>query len=113
LEQKHFLSGRGELGVLLDRGGVPVRGDHFTVCNSGEGPELTAPTGAGYRMVADLADPDAGIWAIDAGSESGHPGSPHYDDQLAEWLTGRQHYLRLKREGKSNPETTLTLTPGA
>lgn len=112
LEQKHFLSGRGELGTLLDRGGVAVRGDSVTVCNSGQGPDFTAPTGAGYRLIADLADPQAGLWAIDAGSASGHPGSPHYDDQLPDWLTARYHYVPLKSDGApGNPDTTLTLTP--
>jgi penicillin amidase len=99
LEQKHFLSGRGDLGLLLDRGGVSVRGDFLTVCNTGQSPEFTAPSGAGYRLVVDLADPHAGLWAIDAGSESGHPGSPHYDDQLPEWRAARYHYVALKREG--------------
>jgi penicillin amidase len=99
LQQKHVLSGRGDLGQLLDRGGVPVRGDYVTVCNTGLGPDYSAPTGAGYRMIADLSDPNGGLWAIDAGSESGHPGSPHYDDQLDDWQSARYHYLPLKREG--------------
>ena len=99
LQQKHILSGRGDLGQLLDRGGAPVRGDYVTVCNTGLAPDYSAPSGAGYRMIADLSDPHGGLWAIDAGSESGHPGSPHYDDQLNEWITARYHYLPLKREG--------------
>ena len=36
-------------------------------------PDFSASTGAGYRLIADLADPQAGLWAVDAGSESGHP----------------------------------------
>ena len=113
LQQKHFLSGRGELGALLDRGGVPVRGDFITVCNTGQAPDFTAPSGAGYRLIADLADPRAGLWAIDAGSESGHPGSPHYDDQLSEWQTARYHYVALKTDGlPHDDEHALTLVPG-
>ncbi len=99
LQQKHVLSGRGDLGALLDRGSVPVRGDYVTVCNTGLAPDYSAPTGAGYRMIADLSDAKGGLWAIDAGSESGHPGSPHYDDQLDDWISGRYHYLSLNREG--------------
>jgi penicillin amidase len=99
LQQKHVLSERGELGQLLDRGGVPVRGDYVTVCNTGLALDYSAPTGAGYRLIADLSDPQGGLWAVDAGSESGHPGSPHYDDQLGDWLAARYHYLPLKREG--------------
>jgi penicillin amidase len=95
LQQKHPLSDRGDLGLLLDRGGLPVRGDMQTVCNSGQGADFSAPTGAGYRMIADLADPQGTLWAIDAGSESGVPGSPHYDDQLTAWVRGEYHPVRL------------------
>jgi penicillin amidase len=98
LQQKHILSTRGDLGQLLDIGGLPVRGDYVTVCNTGLAPDYSAPTGAGYRLIADLSDPHGGLWAIDAGSESGHPGSPHYDDQITDWLTARYHYIPLKRD---------------
>jgi penicillin amidase len=109
LEQKHVLSGRGDLGQLLDRGGVPVRGDYVTVCNTGLGSGFSAPTGAGYRMIADLADPNAGLLSIDAGSQSGHPGSPHYDDQLADWLAGRYFELSLCNRDLNGP--VLSLNP--
>jgi penicillin amidase len=114
LQQNHVLSGRGDLGQLLDRGKVPVRGDYVTVCNTGLGPDYSASTGAGYRLIADLADPHAGLWAVDAGSESGHPGSPHYDDQLSDWIAARYHYLPLERS-KLNAIAgpTLTLNPRA
>lgn len=112
LRQPHFLSGRGELGLLLDRMGTPVRGDYLTVCNTGQAVDFSAPTGAGYRLIVDLADPHAGLWAIDAGSESGHPGSPHYDDQLPEWLTVRYHHITLNRSGPPvHAEATLTISP--
>lgn len=113
LQQQHTLSGRGDLGQLLDRGGAPVRGDYMTVCNTGQGVDFSAPTGAGYRLIVDLADPHAGLWAVDAGSESGHPGSPHYDDQLPEWLTARYHSISLKSDAPPrHPEATLTLSKG-
>lgn len=112
MEQKHFLTGRGELGQLLDRGGMPVRGDTVSVCNTGLGMGFDAPGGAGYRLIADLADPRAGLWAIDAGSESGHPGSPHYDDQLPDWLIGRYHYIPLRRDESQLPsQQTFLLEP--
>ncbi|MFN0051100.1 MAG: penicillin acylase family protein [Planctomycetales bacterium] len=114
LQQKHFLSGRGDLGQLLDRGGVPVRGDFLTVCNTGQAADFSAPTGAGYRLIADLADPQAGLWAVDAGSESGHPGSPHYDDQLSDWLTARYHFIPLTPSAEERAANQiLTLIPQA
>ncbi|MCY2966813.1 MAG: penicillin acylase family protein, partial [Planctomycetota bacterium] len=109
LQQKHLLTDRGDLGSLLDRGGVPVRGDMQTVCNSGQAADYSAPSGAGYRMIADLSDPQATLWAVDAGSESGCPGSPHYDDQLPAWQRGEYHALRL--QGDVGPCVTQTLRP--
>jgi penicillin G amidase len=41
-----------------------------------------------WRMVADLADPGASRWQAFTG-QSGHPGSPHYDDLTADWTEGR------------------------
>jgi penicillin amidase len=112
LQQKHYLSTRGDLAQLLDLGGMPVRGDHITVCNTGLAPDYSAPTGAGCRLIADLSDPHGGLWAVDAGSESGQPGSPHYNDQIIDWLTARYHYVPLKPELlTTSPETELTLKP--
>jgi len=116
LQQKHPLSDRGDLGQLLDRGGVPVRGDMQTVCNSGQAADFSAPTGAGYRMIADLADPQGTLWAIDAGSESGVPGSRHYDDQLSAWVRGEYHPLRLfptPQQVRHWPVQTLLSTASA
>jgi penicillin G amidase len=94
---RHFLSGRGELGALLDRGGDPVHGSGVTVCNTGYDPNYMAAMGANYRLIADLAADPPGLHAVDAAGESGEPGSPHYGDQLSEWLAGRHHFIALDR----------------
>ena len=41
-----------------------------------------------WRMVADPAEPERSRWQLFTG-QSGHPGSPHYDDLQAAWLDGR------------------------
>jgi penicillin G amidase len=92
---KHVLSNRGELGQLLDHGGGPIGGDMTTVCNTGSDPNWLATTGAGYRLIADLATKN--LLAVDAQSQSGNPGSPHYSDQLASWSAGEYHVLPLER----------------
>jgi penicillin amidase len=108
----HVLSGRGELGGLLDRGGLPVKGNGTTVCNTGYDPNYLAPMGANYRLIADLAATPPGLWAVDAQGQSGHPGSPHYGDQLAEWITARYHFLPLDRaEVAKSARDTLRLEP--
>ncbi len=95
---RHVLSGRGDLSALLDRGGDAVRGSGVTVCNTGYDPNYMASIGANYRLIADLATSPAGLWAVDAAGTSGDPGSPHYCDQLPEWMAGRHHFIPLGHE---------------
>jgi penicillin amidase len=109
LVQKHFLSGRGELGQLLDHSSLPIGGDGTTINSGTTDARHAAYLGAGYRMVADLADPAHGLWSIEAGSVSGHPGSPHYDDQLALWAEGGYHYLSV--DGEQPGGSQLVLEP--
>lgn len=91
LPMAHVLASRGDLAQLLNQNETPVRGDMVTVCNTGSGPGWSATTGAGYRMIVDLAD--EGLWALDGQSQSGHPASEHYGDQLQPWLDGEYHRL--------------------
>jgi penicillin amidase len=95
LDLKHVLSGRGELGRLLDHGGIAGRGDTNTVCNTGTGGDWQAISGAGYRLIVDLNED--GLWAIDAPSQSGQAGTPHYSDQLDRWQKGEYLHLPLDR----------------
>jgi acyl-homoserine lactone acylase PvdQ len=76
-----------------------VNGDMTTVCNTGSDPNWLATTGAGYRLIADLATSD--LLAIDAQSQSGQPGSEHYSDQLAAWRAGQYHVVPLQRQDVS------------
>ena len=92
-----MLAARGDLGELLNHGGAGVRGDATTVCNTGRGPDFEANAGAGYRMICDLGESPAGLWAVDCQSQSGHPGSPNYRDQFEEWRTGQYHFVPLER----------------
>ena len=106
----HVLVARGDLAELLNYAGMGVRGDMQTVCNTGSGPDWTAATGAGYRMIADLSGA-ATLRTIDAPSQSGHPGSPHYKDQLDDWLAGEYHDLPLA-SGSIASDARLRLQPG-
>jgi penicillin amidase len=109
---RHVLSGRGVLGQFLDHGGLPVKGHAFTVCNTGSGSHFEARLGAGYRLIADLNTTPPTLWAVDGQSQSGHPGSPHYRDQLDGWLNGEYHELLLDRvTGSRLDRSQLTLEP--
>ncbi len=49
---------------------------------------FTAVWAPSWRMVIDMADPDAGRWQAFTG-QSGQPGSPHFDDLQPRWLAGQ------------------------
>ena len=101
-----------EKGQLLDHGGAGVRGDMTTVCNTGGGPDWSATTGAGYRLIADLSITPPKLLAVDAQSQSGHPGSPHYGDQFDTWLAAGYHEIPLDRaEASASTCPELILHP--
>jgi penicillin amidase len=89
----HVLAERGDLAQLLNQTAQPVNGDMMTVCNTGFG-----TTGAGYRLIHDLSSQPPQMLAVDCQSQSGQPGSPHYDDQFTTWAAGDYHGLCLDRE---------------
>lgn len=110
VQLRHVLSGRGDLGGLLDRGGLPVGGNGVTVCNTGFDPNWGALTGANYRLISDLGE--EGMWAVESQGQSGHPGSHHYCDQLSEWMDGRYHFLSFEADsGLVEAESTSVLYP--
>jgi acyl-homoserine lactone acylase PvdQ len=56
--------------------------------------------------VAELAQPPR-VFAVMPGGQAGHPSSPHYDDQLADWLAGRLHPLAAAPEEVAGPALRL------
>ena len=86
----------------------PAPGGHETVNAIGFVPydgSFTGIYGPTYRLLADLGDPDASRWQHMTG-QSGHPGSPHYDDLVDPWMVGRTNPVAQPSE------ETLTLLPG-
>jgi len=71
------------------------------VAHDGDYTGVWAPS---YRFLADLGDPDRSRWMHMTG-QSGHPGSPHYDDLMQDWVAGRTHPV------SQAPEDTLRLIP--
>jgi len=93
IQFRHVLADRGDLATLLNQPAQPVNGDMVTVCNTG-----FAATGAGYRLIHDLGSNPPEMIAVDCQSQSGQPGSPHYDDQFTCWAAGQYHRISLDRE---------------
>ena len=84
---KHTLSGAfPESALLLDPPVVPMSGEgdtpHSAGYDSSEPFDVTGTSVA--RYVFDLDDWSNSRWITPLGS-SGHPGSPHYTDQLSTW----------------------------
>ncbi len=110
LNLPHLLSGRGDLGQLLDRAGEPVSGNGVVVSNTGSAPDFASHSGANYRLIVDLAEVPAQMRSLDAAGPSGQPGSPHYASQLGDWLAGRYHRICLNPDDvQPTIRTTLTL----
>src|SRR5207237_557277 len=74
----------------------PVCGDGTTLCAGIPDAGHQSYLGAGYRMVADLSDPQCGLWSIELAGASGQAHSPHHADQIEPWNAGRLFYLPLR-----------------
>lgn len=77
---------------LLDPSSVGVGGDGDTPQNGthacSDGRDFTVTVSSVTRYAFDLADWDRSGWTSPIGG-SGHPGSPHYSDQVDAWSTQR------------------------
>ena len=58
--------------------------------------DYTGTWGASFRLLADIADPERSRWQHMTG-QSGHPGSPHYDDLIDDGLPAARTLSRSRR----------------
>ncbi len=92
----------GEANALFDRifnRRIETGGSQETVSQIAFDPNdpFNAVWAPSWRMVIDMADPGAARWQSFTG-QSGHPGSPHYDDLQPRWLAGK-----TQRDGRRGP----------
>jgi penicillin amidase len=106
-EFKHSLADGNPVMAALFNRKTGVGGNQETVAQMSYDPNdpFNAVVAPGWRMVADLANPERSRWQGITG-QSGQPGSPHYDDMQPGWLAGRT--IPMVGEG---PWRTLTLEP--
>jgi penicillin amidase len=100
----------GEANGLFDRifnRRLEVGGGQETVSQIAYDPNdpFNAVWAPSWRMVIDMADPEAARWQSFTG-QSGHPGSAHYDDLQPRWQAGEMQ--PMSGEG---PWRTLRLEP--
>jgi penicillin amidase len=88
---------------------VPIDGGEYTVNYS---PGFYVNTGATWRQIIDLGNPNQSVGVI-PGGQSSNAYSLHYMDQLGLWIAGDYHSLDLPAtpEAVANPESELVLTP--
>ena len=85
-----------DLATLFTAGAVEVGGDEQTIAQAAfePGAGFHPTVLASWRMIADLADPDAAL-GVHAPGQSGNPVSVHWSDQLPLWREGRHHPMPL------------------
>jgi penicillin amidase len=115
LRYVHPLGSARLLKNLFNRGPFPVSGDATTINMARHIPQL--PLGlvqvvAGYRQIYEV-----GVWdraeTITSLGQSGHPLSPHYDDQILLWREGLYHAMPWGEEAVAKATAYhLHLQPG-
>lgn len=97
LEIKHALGRSPWIGRSVNLGPMRSAGDGMTV-NAGHyrhSNPFDHFIGAALRMIVDTGDWSRSGFVL-PGGQSGHPGSPHYCDQLALWHQGRTVKLHVE-----------------
>jgi penicillin amidase len=96
------------LREVLGRGPVSHGGTWNTLNNGLYEPGRPFETfsGVSFRLLVDLAGETR---SVNSGGQSGHPGSPHYADQVPLWQTGGYHPLDLDKEPEGE---TWSILPG-
>jgi penicillin G amidase len=108
----HPLDAIPQAKSLFDRGPIPRPGDGTTVdATYFGGTSFDQLAGASYREIFDLSDWDNAV-GVNVPGQSGQPGSPHYDDLLALWTTGRYFPLSYTKPAVDRETTdVLELKP--
>jgi penicillin amidase len=96
----HPLGSAKPLDRLFNRGPYPIGGDFDTVWASGSSLyDLNTEKiiGPPFRFIADLSDWNRSQSILVPG-QSGHPASPHYDDNVRAWFEGQTHPMLFDRK---------------
>lgn len=103
----------GVVRSIFNRGGFEMPGGsaivNATAWKASLGYEVTAAPS--MRMVVDLGDFDRSTWVNQTGA-SGHAFNAHYDDQVEDWVEGRQRpWLHTEKAVRDATEDELALVP--
>ncbi|MBZ0089845.1 MAG: penicillin acylase family protein, partial [Thermoanaerobaculia bacterium] len=101
LSLDHPLGTLPVIGRWFNRGPFPVAGSATSVLAFGgpwRGEVQQIAYGPSMRLVTDAAEPEA-TRVVMPGGQSGHPGDPHYDDQIDDYLANRVRPFPWSEEG--------------
>ena len=107
-------SGVAPIEAIFNRGPYPLDGgsDLVNATNWKRSQPAIVTWYPSMRMIVDMSDYDANQTVLPTG-QSGHPFSPHYDDQIPLWLNGELHPMLWSQEAVANATVdTLVLLPG-
>ncbi|MBI3974305.1 MAG: penicillin acylase family protein [Chloroflexi bacterium] len=110
---RHALASRFPACTELNAGPFPCPGTTGVLNQNGfsAGERYEVTSGPHFRFVADLAVANQALGTHTTGN-SGHPGSPHYADQCADWLAGRYHPMHMDRADiTAHAEGSFVLEP--
>jgi penicillin G amidase len=102
-----------ELAELFTGGIVELGGDEQTICQGAFEPDHSYDVAVlpSWRQIVNPSDPDASL-GINATGQSGHPGSPHWNDLLPLWARGQYHAMPFTRASvEAHAEATAALVP--
>jgi penicillin amidase len=111
LTLRHPLSAVPILGAAFTRGPFPMPGGPYTP-SAGQyyhDRPCDMVVGASFRQVVDMADPEGTARMMIFGGQSGHVGSPHYDDLTPLWRDG--YFLESRLEALPERGRALRLVP--
>jgi penicillin amidase len=103
----------GDLSALFTAGVVEMGGDEQTICAGSfePGSSYEPVVISSWRQIVDLSDLDASVGVHTTG-QSGHPASPHWNDQVQMWARGEYHPLPITREAvEAASESAAVLLP--
>jgi penicillin amidase len=114
----HAMALRKPLDQVFNRGPLPIGGDTDTLCQTAiahsdpENQSFDAKAWApSHRQIIDMGNLSNSLM-IYAPGQSGHLGSPHYDDLITLWKNGEYHPMLWTREEiETNAEGFLELEP--
>ena len=110
----HAMGVQKPLDQVFNRGPFPIGGDTDTPCQTAMLPNAPYDNNAwapSFRQIVDLDDLSRSQAIVPPG-QSGHLGSPHYDDMAGLWLRGEyQPMLWTREQVEREAEGRLTLQP--